>query len=158
MGVSGCGKTSVGKALAQRCGSRAAFVDADSLHPAANVAKMAAGSPLDDDDRWPWLDAVRAAMDAVQPNQLLVVACSALKASYRARLGAAGRDVLLVHLAAPFGVILARMQARQGHFMPPALLQTQFDALEVPKEDEPHVSVDVAAVVDILEQALERGA
>ncbi len=130
MGVSGCGKTTVGALLAARLG--AAFVDADALHPAGNVAKMAAGQPLTDADRWPWLDLAAAALRDRAP---VVMACSALRRAYRDRLRAAG-GVCFLHLAAPQPVIAARMATRHGHFMPPSLLASQYATLEPPGPEE----------------------
>jgi gluconokinase len=150
MGVSGCGKTTLGRTLADRLG--AAFVDADDLHPAANVAKMASGQPLSDADRWPWLDLVAQTLRDRAP---VVVACSALRQAYRDRLRAAG-DVRFLHLAAPQEVIAARMAARQGHFMPPGLLASQYATLEPPGPDE---AIRLDASLDpesLVEQALSR--
>ena len=140
MGVSACGKTVVGRALAERLGGR--FVDGDDHHPAANVAKMAAGSPLVDADRWPWLDRLHAilaehlAADSPAP---LVVACSALARRYRDRLrgGLPLERFRFVHLAADFDTILVRLDARQGHFMKGrAMLEDQFATLEPLAADE----------------------
>lgn len=132
MGVSGCGKTSVGQALAARLGI--GFVDADDLHPPANVAKMRAGVPLTDADRAPWLDRVAAVLHDRAP---VVVACSALRRAYRDRLRAgAGGPVTFVHLSGDRALIAARMAARHGHYMPPALLDSQLATLEPPTADE----------------------
>ncbi|MBW9120457.1 gluconokinase [Microbacterium trichothecenolyticum] len=142
MGVSASGKSSVGAELARLMGAR--FVDADDLHPAANVAKMSAGVPLQDEDRWPWLDAVAATLvDADRP----VVACSALKRSYRDRLRAAAPGVVFVHLTGSAELLAARARGREGHFMPPALLRSQLDTLEPLGEDEVGVAIDVTATV-----------
>ena len=141
MGVSGSGKTTVGAALADALGLR--FVDGDSLHPAANVAKMAAGIPLDDADRAPWLDAVGAVL-AAGP---VVVACSALKRSYRDRLRAAAPDLQLVFLDGSPALLASRMAARPGHFMPTSLLDSQLTTLEQPGSDEHALTVDVAIPV-----------
>ncbi|WP_245749389.1 gluconokinase [Gemmobacter aquatilis] len=126
MGVSGCGKSTLGRVLASALGAR--FVDADDLHPAENIAKMAAGQPLDDADRVPWLDRCAAAL-AAGP---VVLACSALKRRYRDRLRVAAPDLRLIHLAAPQTLLAGRLVARTGHFMPAGLLASQFAALEVP--------------------------
>lgn len=140
MGVSGCGKSSVGAAVAEALGAR--FIEGDALHPAANLRKMARGEPLTDADRAPWLDAVGAALGAAGPPA--VIACSALKRAYRDRIAArAGGPVTFLHLAGSREVIGARMQARRGHFMPPSLLDSQFAALEPPGADERAVTVDV---------------
>jgi carbohydrate kinase (thermoresistant glucokinase family) len=141
MGVSGSGKTTVGAALADALGLR--FVDGDALHPAANVAKMAAGIPLDDADRAPWLDAIGAVL-ATGP---VVVACSALKRAYRDRLRAAAPELQLVFLDGSRELLASRMAARPGHFMPASLLDSQLATLERPDPDEYPVTVDVVAPV-----------
>lgn len=143
MGVSGCGKSSVGEALAAHLG--APFVEGDALHPAANVAKMAAGAPLEDADRWPWLGAI-AARVAADPAPVVVVSCSALKRAYRDLLRAeAGRPVGFLYLHGTEPVLAARMNARQGHFMPPALLASQLAALEDPRGEPGVAAVEVGA-------------
>jgi gluconokinase len=139
MGVAGCGKTSVGVALSAAMG--VPYRDGDDLHPPANVAKMQAGTPLTDADRWPWLDLVAQALAADAP---LIIGCSALKRAYRDRIRAgAGGAVLFVHLAGSRAVIEGRMAARQGHFMPLSLLDSQFAALEPPAPDEGHLTVNI---------------
>lgn len=139
MGVSGCGKSSVGRALAVKIGYH--FVDADDLHPAANVSKMRAGTPLTDEDRWPWLAAVEAAIrQRLDQREGIVMACSALKRSYRDRLRGAGPTVRFVHLAASPDLIEARLTRRKEHFFDPKLLASQFAALETP---DPSVERDV---------------
>jgi gluconokinase len=140
MGVSGCGKTAVGHALAAATGAR--FIDGDSLHPLANIAKMSRGEPLDDDDRWPWLGAVGKVL--ATPPGPTIVGCSALKRAYRDRIrAAAGGDVAFVHLSGSRSLIAARMGARPDHFMPPSLLDSQFAALEAPTADEDAITIDV---------------
>ena len=145
MGVTGAGKTTVGKILAQRLGL--AFYDADDFHPAENRAKMARNEPLADSDRWPWLDRLRAIIEtALAGGGALVLACSALKASYRARL--AGGDtvgrVRFVYLAGTPELLRARLAQRPGHFMKPGMLDSQLATLEVPSDA---VTVDVALPV-----------
>ena len=133
MGVAGSGKSTVGEALAAAVGWR--FVDADDHHAAASIAKMARGEPLDDGDRWPWLDRLRAIIDgALAGGGALVLACSALKASYRARLagGDAGGRVRFVYLAGTPELLRARLAQRPGHFMKPGMLDSQLATLEVP--------------------------
>ena len=137
MGVSGSGKTTVGQALAAALG--VPFEDGDALHPAANVAKMAAGIPLDDADRAPWLDAIGAVLAAGQ----VVVACSALKRAYRDRLRAAAPSLELVYLEVDRATLLDRMTHRT-HFMPPSLLDSQLATLEPPTADEHALVVDGA--------------
>jgi gluconokinase len=130
-GVSGSGKTTVGRLLAGRLGWP--FADGDSFHPAANVAKMAAGIPLTDDDRWPWLAAIGAWMDArIAVGGSGVVACSALKRRYRDILRQGRPEVRLVFLKVSHDEDLARLQARSGHFFPAALMDSQFADLEPP--------------------------
>jgi carbohydrate kinase (thermoresistant glucokinase family) len=151
MGVSGSGKTTVGAALADALGLR--FVDGDALHPVANVAKMAAGIPLDDDDRAPWLDAI----GAVLAGGPVVVACSALKRAYRDRLRAAAPRLELVFLDGDRELLASRMVARPGHFMPASLLDSQLATLEPPTADEQALTVDVSApVVEIVASLAER--
>ena len=152
MGVSGCGKSSVGAGLAARLGL--IYRDGDDLHPPENVAKMRAGMPLTDADRWPWLDRVEQVLLAEAP---VIVGCSALKRAYRDRIRtAAGGPVTFVHLAGSQEVIAARMALRQGHYMPLSLLDSQFAALEPPTAEEAiTVSIDQpleALVADILRQ------
>jgi gluconokinase len=155
MGVSGAGKTTVGRALAAHLD--AAFLDADDFHPPANVAKMRAGQPLDDADRAPWLARLHDelfARDAA--GESVVLACSALKRRYREALGR-GLDVRYVHLAGSRETIAARLAARSGHYMPAALLDSQFAALEAPADA---ITVDIAdapeAIVDRIRAALAR--
>lgn len=146
MGVSGSGKSTVGAALAQRL--RVPFVDADTLHPPANIAKMAAGEPLDDDDRRPWLDAVGEWLAGHRDGG--VVSCSALKRKYRDQLREHCPQVVFLHLAGSPALIGGRLAARTGHFMPAALLRSQFDALEPLGADEAGVTVDVGQPVDAI--------
>ena len=135
MGVAGCGKTSVGLALADGLGWP--FLEGDSLHPAENIAKMSAGIPLQDEDRWGWLDVIAARIaQARDSGERLVVSCSALKRRYRERLAAGGLRVLFVHLDGSRELILGRMALRTGHFMPVSLLDSQFAALEPLAADE----------------------
>lgn len=140
MGVSGCGKSSIGIGFAQAIG--ASFVDGDDLHPQSNVDKMAAGMPLDDDDRAPWLAEVGTLFAST--DRSLVIGCSALKRRYRDIIReAAGGPVAFLHLAGSRAVIADRMSARSDHFMPLALLDSQFADLEPPEADEISVTVDI---------------
>ncbi len=139
MGASGVGKSTVGAAIAASLG--VGFVDADDLHPAANVAKMQAGIPLTDDDRWPWLALVGAAL-ADAPAEGLVMACSALKRAYRDAIRAAAPSTRFVHLAVPKQALTERVAARPGHFMPASLVDSQLEALEPLEADESGVTVD----------------
>lgn len=153
MGVSGCGKTSVGNALAVRLGG--SFSDGDDLHPAANIAKMSRGEPLDDEDRWPWLTHVALTLPG---NGIRVVGCSALKRRYRDHIRRmAGVPVTFVYLAGAQKVIAARLKARRGHFMPTALLDSQFAALEPPGPGEHAVAVDIDQAFDaVIDEILGR--
>ncbi len=135
MGVSGAGKTTVGRALAETLGWP--FYDGDDFHPPANIEKMRQGVPLTDADRRPWLETLRALIARhLQEGRPAVVACSALKRSYRDVLRRAGEGVRFVHLAADYETIRRRLEARRGHFFDPKLLQSQFDDLEAPDADE----------------------
>ncbi|NYG07877.1 gluconokinase [Phycicoccus badiiscoriae] len=147
MGVSGSGKTTVGAALAQRL--RVPFADADDFHPAANIAKMSAGIPLDDDDRAPWL---RAIADWLVEHSATggVASCSALKRSYRDVLTSAAPRAVYIHLHGDRDVLAARVAGRPGHFMPAALIDSQFATLEVLQADELGAALDVAKPVDTL--------
>ncbi|TAP43572.1 gluconokinase, GntK/IdnK-type [Arthrobacter sp. S39] len=144
MGVSGCGKTTIGDLVARELG--VPFLDGDSLHPLENVAKMAAGTPLTDEDRWPWLATVGSELAAAKDG--LVLACSALRRSYRDAIRAQAPDTVFLHLHGSKDVLKARTEGRSGHFMPPALLESQLATLEPLEADEPGVVVDIAAPVD----------
>ena len=140
MGVCGCGKSTVGRALAAELNWT--FLDADILHPEANVTKMASGIPLTDADRWPWFDRIVAEMRRyAAAGKNVVIACSALKQAYRDRL-ASGGSVRVVYLKGDAETIAPRLAERRGHFMPPSLLASQFATLEEP---------DNAIVVDVRE-------
>ncbi|MER6958258.1 gluconokinase [Streptomyces sp. NPDC000618] len=141
MGVAGTGKTTIGPLLAARLG--VPYAEGDDFHPQANIAKMSSGTPLDDDDRWPWLDAIGAWADG-RAGLGGVVSCSALKRSYRDRLRASAPGVVFVHLAGDRALIEDRMAHRQGHFMPTALLDSQFATLQPLQADEAGVAVDVS--------------
>jgi carbohydrate kinase (thermoresistant glucokinase family) len=157
VGVSGSGKTTVAEALAARLGW--SFVDGDAFHPAANVEKMRSGTPLTDEDRWPWLKAIadeisrrRTAKDRV------VIACSALKRAYRDILVDGHADVLLVHMKGSRELIMSRLAPRQGHYFPASLLDSQLATLEEPDATENALNIlidkDVDAIVDEIVQAL----
>ena len=147
MGVSGAGKTTIAEALARRLGWRCE--DGDKFHPASNVAKMSAGQPLTDEDRWPWLKAIADEIDRLcGKQQRAVIACSALRRAYREVLVHGRGDVRIVFLDGSQELIAARLAARKGHFMPPGLLDSQFRTLERPTPDEGAVTVPIDATVE----------
>lgn len=151
MGVTGCGKSTVGAALAGRLGWP--FLDADDYHPPQNVAKMASGTPLIDDDRWPWLDRVADELRRIEvAGGSAVLACSALREAYRARIARAG-DVRFVHLAGDPETIAARLAVRKHRYMPASLLASQFATLEPPADA---VRIDVAMPVERQVEAICR--
>ena len=156
MGVSGAGKSTVGKLIAARLDCP--FRDADSFHPKANIEKMSRGEPLTDQDRWPWL---RAIADWIAQHRAAdttcVVTCSALKRVYRDLVTDNQRtDVRFVYLKGDIDLIEARLKARTGHFMPPALLRSQFDALEEPRTDEHAITVPIEMTPEgIAEKAIK---
>jgi gluconokinase len=131
MGVAGCGKTAVGELLARRLNFP--FFDGDNYHPENNIAKMAAGIPLDDQDRIPWLTNLHDIISKhLQAGKSLILACSALKQAYRDQLAAGNPELVFIYLKGDFDLIYRRMQERQDHYMRPEMLRSQFDALEEP--------------------------
>lgn len=154
MGVSGCGKSSVGRALATRLSVE--FIDSDDLHPKANINKMSQGEPLTDADRLPWLTEVGQVMSRVECG--CVVACSALKRGYRDLIRQEARGpVCFLHLSGSRDVLMERMKSRPGHFMPPSLLDSQLATLEPPQGDEDFVTVDIDQPFDeLVEQLFHR--
>ncbi len=149
MGVAGSGKTTIGEKLAERLGWT--YEDADKFHPEANVEKMSAGRPLTDQDRWPWLRAIADEIDRVCKQQgQLVIGCSALKRAYRDVLVHGRDDVRIVYLDGTQELIARRLKARKGHFMPPALLDSQFNILQPPGPDEHPVTVSIDAPVEAI--------
>lgn len=143
MGVSGCGKSEIGRRLAQRLGT--AYAEGDDDHPAQNVAKMAAGIPLDDDDRRDWLQLLAGRIaDAAAGGQGLVLSCSSLKRRYRDVLRSGDPELVFIHLHGDQALISRRMQTRPGHFMPPALLDSQLRDLEPLHQDENGIRLDIA--------------
>ena len=144
MGVAGCGKSTVAALLAQRLGWD--FAEADRFHSPANVAKMRAGTALSDEDRWPWLDAMAAHLEAERrAGRHCVLACSALRRAYRERLARGHEDVRFVFLEGDFATIESRMARRTGHYMPASLLASQFATLEPPGTDENALTLPVEA-------------
>lgn len=149
MGVAGVGKTTVGESLARALGCE--FLEGDRFHSPESVEKMRRGEALSDDDRWPWLDRIAAELARIgAAGGGAVIACSALKRTYRDRLRAGCPEIRLVYLAGEEALIRARLERRRGHFMPPALLASQFAALEPPNPDENAIAVDVAAEPEAL--------
>ena len=149
MGVSGSGKSTVADRLAARLGWR--YEDGDKFHPPANVAKMSAGHPLTDEDRWPWLQAIAHEIDRLSAaGQRAVIACSALKRSYRDILVHGRDDVRIVFLSGTQDLIAERLAARKGHFMPPDLLASQFKTLEPPQPGERPITVSIDAPVETI--------
>lgn len=152
MGVSGSGKSTIGAALSQRL--RVPFADADDLHPEANIAKMARGEPLDDSDRWPWLEEVgRWLADRTAAGTGGVMSCSALKRSYRDQLRHHAPETTFVLLEGGRDIIERRQASRPGHFMPSSLLTSQFSTLEPLEPDEDGVVLEVDQGVDAIVQA-----
>jgi gluconokinase len=146
MGVSGSGKSTVGAALAQRL--RVPFADADDFHPPANIAKMTAGQPLDDDDRYPWLEAIGQWLAERRDDGGGVMSCSALKRKYRDQLRRHCGSVEFLHLSGTPEVISKRQASRPGHFMPASLLASQFATLEPLESDEHGIVIDVDQNID----------
>ncbi|MEO8155844.1 MAG: gluconokinase [Rhizobacter sp.] len=147
MGVSGCGKTTVGRLLAQRVGAE--FLEGDELHPQRNVERMSSGIALTDADRRDWLRAIAQQLaDAHSARHSLVVSCSALKRSYRNTLRAASGDLAFVYLHAAQATLEARLLGRTGHFMPASLLGSQLQTLEPPEADERAITLDASLPPD----------
>jgi gluconokinase len=149
MGVSGSGKSTIGEKLAQRLSWN--YEDGDKFHPPSNVAKMSAGQPLTDEDRWPWLQAIANEIDRVcEAGEHAVIACSALKRPYRDVLVHGRQDVRIIYLKGTQDLIAGRLALRKGHFMPPGLLASQFKTLEPPAASENPVTVSIDAPVETI--------
>lgn len=151
IGVTGCGKTTVGKNLAKRLNLD--FGDADDFHSKANIEKMAGGTPLTDEDRWPWLESIGQWLESHDDGA--VAGCSALRVVYRDRIRAHCPDTYFVHLDGPMDVAVRRVAKRKGHFMPAKLVQSQYDTLEALTDDESGVVISFDQPVEaIVEKAL----
>lgn len=147
MGVSGSGKSTIGAGLAQALGG--AFLDGDDYHPQSNVDHMAAGLPLTDEMRWPWLDHLAQAVNRKRVNRPTVFACSALRKTYRDHLRAATPELKVMYLDAPYDVVAVRLAKRTDHYMPASLLESQYATLEVPQNPTATASID-QPVADII--------
>jgi carbohydrate kinase (thermoresistant glucokinase family) len=160
MGVSGCGKTTIAEILSRELGWE--YRDGDEFHPKSNVEKMHSGTPLTDEDRWPWLKAIAAWIDeARRSGEHAIVTCSALKKSYRDILIGERKDVALIYLKGDEELIAQRLSKRHGHFMPQGLLHSQFQTLQEPGPDEHAITVSIAPAPDeiaatILEEIQKR--
>ncbi|GAB5099125.1 gluconokinase [Caballeronia sp. LP006] len=155
MGVSGAGKTRIGEMLAERL--QCPFTDGDAFHSAANKEKMHKGIPLTDDDRWPWLKTIRAAIEEKKrAGETAVFTCSSLKRSYRDILRDGDKDVVFVYLQGTFDVLKERLQTRTGHFFEPSLLQSQLDTLEEPGEDEAIIESIELTPEQIVDNVIEK--
>ena len=154
MGVSGSGKTTIGKAIADHF--HASFIDGDDLHPRANIIKMRDGHPLDDEDRKPWLERINDVFFSFENrHQSGVVVCSALKKKYRDMLRAGNEGLLFVHLFGSRELIKERMSKRQGHFFKEEMLNSQFEALEFPDSEEDVINIDISGTPEeIISQAV----
>lgn len=154
MGVSGCGKSSIGNALAKRTGGT--YFEGDDLHPAGNIELMRTGTPLTDEDRWPWLEKIGQTL-ASQKGKVFV-GCSALRNSYRSFLIEKAKEpIFFIHLSGSKELIAGRMNKRKGHFMPPDLLDSQFATLEPPTSNEAHLTTDISLTeTEIVETILAK--
>jgi len=152
-GVSGAGKTTVGKLLARELGW--SFIEADDFHPAANIEKMRSGHPLTDKDRWPWLEQLRQQIErSFSAGENAVLACSALKRAYRDRLRVSD-EVKFVFLSGDYALVEKQLRSRHGHFMNAALLQSQFDDLEEPKADENVLTIELGRTPEEIVESIK---
>ena len=150
MGVSGCGKTTVGKMIAHIYGGT--FLDGDDFHPPENIAHMSSGKPLTDEMRWPWLDRLAEAVNEERQHELTVFACSALRKAYRDHLRAAIAELRVIYLDAPQDLIVSRVTQRSDHFMPVSLVHSQFATLEPPKDV--YARIDVRQPPELIAEQL----
>ncbi len=147
MGVCASGKTTIGEKIAQRLGAK--FIDGDDLHPKVNILKMSRGEPLNDDDRKPWLERIRdAAFSLESKNEQGIIVCSALKKNYRDQIRDGNKNVTFLFLDGNFDLIMNRMIARKGHFMKPNMVESQFDTLERPDNEDQVAVVDIDTDID----------
>lgn len=153
MGVCACGKSSVGEQLANVINAK--FIDGDDLHPKANILKMSAGEPLNDDDRAPWLERIRdAAFSVEHKNETAVIVCSSLKKHYREQIRDGNNHVIFLYLEGSYELILSRIQARKGHFMKLEMVDSQFATLEVPSDESMVITVNIdQSIDDIVQQS-----
>lgn len=153
MGVSGCGKTALGKILSQKV--NASFIEGDEYHPSSNINKMSNGIPLDDNDRLPWLMILRDLIsEHIAQDKPLIMSCSALKEKYRQILRGENNNIVFIYLRGSYDMIYTRMQKRTGHYMKPGMLQSQFDALEEPLDA---ITVDIDRDIDsIVQDVIEK--
>ena len=154
MGVCASGKSTIGQKLAIQL--KAKFIDADDLHPKKNIIKMAGGQPLDDNDRFPWLERVREAVsDAKNNNEVCFIACSALKKKYRDQIRSGNKNTVFIYLEATQKIIISRMELRKGHFMKSDLVSSQFDALQSPIDEQNVLLISIEQYQDsIIKQAI----
>lgn len=151
MGVCASGKSTIGEKLAQHLGAK--FIDGDDLHPKANIQKMSRGEPLNDDDRKPWLERIRdAAFSLESKNEQGIIVCSALKKSYRDQIRDGNKNVTFLFLDGSFDLIMSRMAARKDHFMKANMVESQFNALERPDNEDQVAVVDIDTCIDTIVQ------
>lgn len=149
MGVCASGKSTIGEKIAQRLGAK--FIDGDDLHPKANIQKMSRGEPLNDDDRKPWLERIRdAAFSLESKNEQGIIVCSALKKSYRDQIRDGNQNVTFLFLDGSFDLIMSRMTARKGHFMKSNMVESQFNTLERPDNEDQVAVVDIDTDIDTI--------